>query len=83
MKKITDWFRSWNDKTKKDYNDRMLRQVECEAKRDIQPLVWGGNVYLAYCGVPIILADRIKTDLLESVQQSQEIVSKFRLERRN
>ena len=80
MKKITDWFRSWNDKNKQDYNARMLRQVEHEAKHDIQPLVWNGNVYLAYCGTPIILADCLKTDLLESIQQSQEILINYRTE---
>lgn len=78
MGKIKAWWRAWNARSRKDYRNRMLRQVEREAKRDIQPLVWNGKVYLAYCGTPIIQADRIKTDLLESVQQSQEILAAYR-----
>lgn len=77
---IADWLTAWNARSRKDYRDRMLRQVEREAKRDIQPLVWNGKVWLAYCGTPIIQADRIKTDLLESVEQSQEALAEFRME---
>jgi hypothetical protein len=83
MKKITAWFRAWNARSRKGYNDRLYRQIEREAKRDIQPLVWNGKVYLAYCGTPIILAERIKTDLLESVQQSQDILISYRTKERD
>ncbi len=78
MGKITAWLRSWSDRNRKDYNERLLRQVEREAKRDIQPLVWNGKVYLAYCGVPVIEADDLRADLLESIQQSQKILASYR-----
>lgn len=77
MGKIKTWWSAWKQKRAEEYHKRVTRHRMQEAKRDIQPLVWNGKVWLAYCGTPILEADALKGDLLKGVEQAQMNVAEY------
>lgn len=77
MKKITNWFRSWNDKNKEEYNERVLRQAEKQASKDVQPMVWNGKTYLAYQGIPLVDVEDLKLSLVNGIEQAQKTLVSF------
>lgn len=82
MEKITNWWKAWRAARKESFRERVRKHKEIEAKRDIQPLVWNGRVWLAYCGIPIVEAGALKQDLLKSVEESQKTLAEFNIEMR-
>lgn len=79
MGKMKDWWSAWRAKKAEDYRKRVKRSREREAMRDVQPLVWNGKVWLAYCGLPILEAGSLKDELLKSVEEAQKNLAEYRI----
>ncbi len=77
MNNLISWWRSLYDRNSDEYRERVKRQSKNEAVYAIQPLVWNGKLYLAYCGVPIVKAEDLKDEMLVSVGKSQKTVADY------
>ncbi len=83
MERLKKWWKSWSDRSNEEYKSRVRKHSEREARRDVQPIVWNGKVWLSYCGIPIVEADDMKNGLLESVEEAQRTVAEYNAERLN
>lgn len=77
MGRFTDWWSSWRAKRKDNYRMKVNLRKRKEAEESIQPLVWNSKVWITYCGLPIIEADELKTDLIESIETAQRNLAVF------
>lgn len=66
-----------NDRNSDEYRERIKQQSKNESFHAIQPLVWNGKMYLAYCGVPIVRAEDLEDEMLVSVLKSQKTVADY------
>jgi hypothetical protein len=77
MCKLLSWWKSLNDRDSDEYRERVKIQAKDQSVYAVQPLVWNGKMYLAYCGVPIVKADDLKDDMLLSVGKAQKNVADY------
>lgn len=72
MKKLLNWFKSWSDKNKEEYNERVMHAADKQAKKDVQPIVWNGKTYLAYKGIPLVDVEDLRMPLVNGIEQAQK-----------